>query len=98
MNKAITTEEFAFYLRIDVVDDTITQELERLILRAQGVCEDFCRVTFDETAPEAVKLAVTLLASHYHAYREGSDATAERTIRTAAENLLWPHRDPDKMF
>lgn len=94
----LTAQELAAYLRIDDPTPDELSQLEAFIRQAQGVCEDFCRKSFDTSPPEAVRLAALLLASHYYTYREAGDPSAENAIRFAAENLLWPHRDESKLF
>ena len=65
-----------------------------------SAAEDFCRVSFDETdpVPEAARLAVLLMVSHYYEERDNPDMTIYHTMREAFENLLYPHREPAKMF
>ena len=72
--------------------------LEGLICQAQATAEDFCRVSFQEEAPEPVRLAVLLIVSFYHETRDNPDRQAYAAMRTAFENLLYPYRDTDKMF
>jgi hypothetical protein len=55
-------------------------------------------VTFDETAPQAVRLAVLLMVSHYYENRDNPDKQVYVTMRMAFENLLYPHRNADLMF
>ncbi len=50
------------------------------------------------SVPEPVKLAVMLFVSHYYENRDIPDRTLYTTMRIAFENLLYPYRDPDKMF
>jgi ATP-dependent Clp protease ATP-binding subunit ClpA len=76
----------------------LEQFSEDLIAKAQAAAEDYCRVTFPDDAPESVRLAVLLMTSHYYENRENSDSVAYATMRTAFQNLLYPHRDPDQMF
>ncbi len=72
--------------------------IESLIRQAQAAAEDFCRVSFDEKAPEPVRLAVLLMVSHYYENRDNPNKQVYITMRIAFQNLLYPHRDPDKMF
>ena len=72
--------------------------LEGLICQAQATAEDFCRVSFQEEAPEPVRLAVLLMVSFYHENRDNPDQQAYAAMRAAFENLLYPYRDADKMF
>ena len=72
--------------------------LDSLICQAQATAEDFCRVSFEDAAPEPVRLAVLLMVSFYHENRDNPDQQAYAAMRTAFENLLYPYRDTDKMF
>lgn len=92
----VTVEEVKNHLRIqhDEEDDLITG----FIVQAQAVAEDFCRVQFSDPAPEPVRLAVLLMVSHYYENRDNPDRQVYVTMRVAFENLLYPYRDPAKMF
>ena len=92
----VTVEEAKAHLRIqhDDEDDYITS----LIEQSQATAEDYCRVTFDEKAPQAVRLAVLLMVSHYYENRDNPDKHIYLTMRMAFENLLYPHRDLQQMF
>ena len=93
----LTVEEVKAHLRIE--DDEEEEFIEGLIRQAQAAAEDFCRVAFEEdTAPEPVRLAVMLMVSHYYENRDNPDRAVYGTMRIAFENLLYPYRDPDKMF
>ena len=72
--------------------------LEGLICQAQATAEDFCRVSFQEEAPEPVRLAVLLMASHYYENRDNPDKQVYLAMRLAFENLLYPYRDVSQMF
>lgn len=92
----LTVEEVKTHLRIQ--HDEEDGYLESLIAQAQGAAEDFCRVEFSNSAPEPVRLAVLLMVSHYYENRDNPDRQVYLAMRTAFENLLYPHRDPEKMF
>ena len=72
--------------------------LESLIRQAQAVAEDYCRAPFSEEAPEPVRLAVLLFVSFYYENRDVPDRTTYGTMMLAFQNLLYPYRDPEKMF
>ena len=72
--------------------------LRRLIRQAQASAEDYCHVRFKRKAPMPVKLAVILMASYQYEFRDSSDRRAYMTMRLSFESLLWPYRDPDKLF
>ncbi|MBR5879485.1 MAG: head-tail connector protein [Akkermansia sp.] len=92
----LTIEEVKAHLRIqhDEEDDLI----EGFIAQAEAVAEDYCRVQFTDPAPEPVRLAVLLMVSHYYENRDNPDRQVYMTMRIAFENLLYPYRDPAKMF
>ena len=91
-----TTIEVKTHLRIQYDDEDAY--LESLIRQAQATAEDYCRVQFSEPAPEPVRLAVLLFVSHYYENRDNPDRAMYATMRIAFENLLYPYRDPVKMF
>lgn len=92
----VTIEQVKEHLRIQ--HDEEDGYLAGLIQKSQAAAEDYCRVAFSKDAPEPVKLAVMLMVSHYYENRDNPDRQVYITMRTAFENLLYPHRDPDKMF
>ena len=92
----VTVAEVKTHLRIQY--DEEDAYLENLITQAQATAEDFCRVSFQEEAPEPVRLAVLLMVSFYHENRDNPDQQAYAAMRTAFENLLYHYLDTDKMF
>jgi uncharacterized phage protein (predicted DNA packaging) len=92
----VSIQELKAYLRIQQDDED--DVLSSLLIQAQSAAEDFCRITFDENAPEAVRLAVILMASHYYEIRDSSDKTAYTTMIAAFHALLYPHRAIEQMF
>lgn len=92
----LTVPEVKTHLRIE--DDDEDAYIGTLIAQAQAAAEDFCRVEFGNTAAEPVRLAVMLMVSHYYENRDNPDRTMYGTMRMAFEDLLYPYRDPDKMF
>ena len=92
----LTIEEVKAPLRIQ--HDEEDELIEGFIAQAQAVAEDYCRVQFEDTAPEPVRLAVLLMVSHYYENRDNPDRQVYMTMRIAFENLLYPYRDPAKMF
>ena len=92
----VTVDEVKTHLRIQ--HDEEDGYLESLIRQAQATAEDYCRVQFSEPAPEPVRLAVLLFVSHYYENRDNPDRIMYATMRIAFENLLYPYRDPQKMF
>lgn len=84
------------HLRIE--NDEEDDYLEGLIAQAQAAAEDYCRVEFGSDAPQPVRLAVLLMVSHYYENRDNPEHIVYTTMRNAFENLLYPHRDPEKMF
>ncbi len=92
----ISVDQVKEHLRIQHEEED--SYIDSLIQQAQGAAEDFCRVSFEDGAPEPVRLAVMLMVSHYYENRDNPDRQVYLAMRTAFENLLYPHRDPDKMF
>ena len=92
----VTVDEVKTHLRIQ--HDEEDGYLESLIRQAQATAEDYCRVQFSEPAPEPVRLAILLFVSHYYENRDNLDRVMYATMRVAFENLLYPYRDPVKMF
>lgn len=92
----VTVDEVKTHLRIQ--HDEEDGYLESLIRQAQATAEDYCRVQLSEPAPEPVRLAILLFVSHYYENRDNPDRVMYATMRIAFENLLYPYRDPVKMF
>ena len=101
----ISLEEAKTHLRIE--HDEEDEYLNGLILQAQAAAEDYCRVSFepylnengDEVdAPEPVRLALLLFVGFYYENRDIPDMTTYKATRMAFDSLLYPYRDPEKMF
>ena len=92
----LTVPEVKAHLRIQYDDEDAY--LESLIQRAQAAAEDYCRAVFDTSAPQAVRLAVLLMTSHFYECRDSSDKTAFTTMIAAFRALLYPHRTIENMF
>ena len=101
----VTVDEVKTHLRIqhNEEDDYIAG----LIAQAQTAAEDYCRVQFepepDEEGhvpeiPQPARLAVTLMASFYYENRDIPDMTTYKAMRMAFDSLLYPYRNPEKMF
>ena len=92
----VTVDEVKTHLRIQ--HDEEDAYLTGLIAQAQAAAEDYCRVQFSDPAPEPVRLAVLLMVSHFYENRDNPDRQVYLTMRMAFQNLLYPYRDPTKMF
>ena len=92
----VTVDEVKVHLRIQ--HDEEGGYIGSLIAQAQAAAEDYCRVQFSEPAPEPVRLAVLLMVSHFYENRDNPDRQVYLTMRMAFQNLLYPYRDPTKMF
>ena len=92
----VTVEEVKAHLRIQ--HDEEDAYLTGLIAQAQAAAEDYCRVEFSEDAPEPVRLAMLLFVGFYYENRDVPDHQTYATMREAFEDLLYPYRDPEKMF
>ena len=74
------------------------EEISVLIAQAQAAAEDYCRTQFSDSAPEPVRLAVLLMVGFYYENRDVPDRTTYGAMMLAFQNLLYPYRDPEKMF
>ena len=92
----VSVDEVKAHLRIDQDEEDLY--LESLIRQAQAAAEDFCRAEFAEDAPQPVCLAILLFVGFYYENRDVPDHQTYATMREAFENLLYPYRDPEKMF
>ena len=100
----VTVDEVKTHLRIE--HDEEDAYIESLIRQSQAEVEDYCRVSFeteDEEGtpvdpPEPVRLAVILMTSFYFENRDIPDMTTYKATRMAFDSLLYPYRDPEKMF
>ena len=102
----VTVDEVKTHLRIQY--DEEDAYIESLIKQAQTAAEDYCRVQFEpvdeegvptETnVPEPVRLAVLLMTSFYYENRDIPEMTSYKAMRMAFDRLLYPYRDPEKMF
>lgn len=92
----VSVDEVKMHLRIQ--HDEEDSYLESLIMQAQAAAEDYCRTSFAAAAPEPVRLAVLLMVSHFYENRDNPDKQVYLAMKLAFQNLLYPYRDPDKMF
>ena len=92
----VSVDEVKAHLRIDQDEEDVY--LESLIRQAQAAAEDYCRVSFEDEVPEPVRLAILLFVAFYYENRDLPDRTTYGTMRIAFQNLLYPYRDPQKMF
>lgn len=102
----VSVEELKNHLRIQ--HDEEDDYLATLIQQAQAAAEDYCRVQFESAGeeetpietdvPEPVRLALILMASFYYENRDIPDMTTYKAMRMAFDSLLYPYRDPEKMF
>ena len=92
----VSLDHLKQHLRIQQDDED--DLLMSLIMQAQAAAEDFCLTAFPNDAPEPVRLAVILMASHYYEHRDASDRFAIRAMRMAFDSLLWPYRDISRLI
>ena len=92
----ISLSELKAHLRIESGEEDAL--LSSLIQAAKAACEAFCMTTFEEPAPEPVRLAALLFCGHFYANRESGDQDAYDAMIAAFRALLWPYRDPMKLF
>ena len=92
----VSVDELKGHLRVQHdEEDTL---MESLLLQAQAAANDFCRTEYDTEAPEPVRLAVLLMASHFYENRDNSDKAAFMTMQMAFHALLYTHRVFEDMF
>lgn len=91
----VSVSELKAHLRIEYGEED--EYLKGLLAQAQAAAEDFCMTTFSDPAPEAVRLAILLYASHYYEVRDNYDKQAWLALDMAWRALLWPHRDVSKL-
>ena len=92
----VSVDELKSRLRIQ--HDQENSLLESLIMQAQAAANDYCRTEYDAEAPEPVRLAVLLMASHFFENRDNSDKAAFVTMQMAFHALLYPYRVIEEMF
>ena len=92
----VTVDEVKTHLRIQ--HDEEDTYLTGLIVQAQAAAEDYCRMQFSDPAPEPVRLAVLLMVGFYYENRDIPDMTTYKAMRMSFDSLLYPYRDPEKMF
>ena len=105
----VAVEEVKTHLRIEHDEDN--DYISRLIAAAQAAAEDYCRVSFEpETViddegnevsspvPEPVRLAILLMVSFHYENRDIPDVATYNATKRAFYTLLYPYRDPDKLF
>jgi hypothetical protein len=92
----VTVPELKAQLRIQHdEEDTL---LASLLMQAQAAAEDFCRTAFDASAPQAVRLAMLLMASFFYECRDSSEKSGYNVMTAAFRALLYPHRAIEQMF
>ena len=92
----VETNELKAHLRIQHSEEDAL--LTSLLTQAEAAALDYCHISAFEGEPEPVRLAVMLFASHFYENRDSSDKTAYDTMLMAFHALLYPYRDPEKMF
>ena len=92
----VTVPELKAHLRVQHEEEDAL--LASLLAQAQAAAEDFCRTAFDENAPQAVRLAVLLMASHFYECRDSSEKSGYNVMTAAFRALLYPHRVIEQMF
>ena len=72
--------------------------LASLLAQAQAAAEEFCRVHFEDNAPQTARLAVLLMASYFYECRDLSEKNGFNIMTAAFRALLYPHRAPEQLF
>ena len=92
----VSVDELKSHLRIQHNEEDSL--LASLIMQAQAAANDYCRTEYDAEAPEPVRLAVLLMASHFYENRDNSDKAPFVTMQMAFHALLYPHRVIEDML
>ena len=101
----VTVDEVKTHLRFQHNEED--EYIAGLIAQAQTAAEDYCRVSFEPyvndagevtSAPEPVRLALLLFVGFHYENRDIPDMTTYKAMRMAFDALLYPYRDPEKMF
>ena len=92
----VSVDELKMHLRIQHEEEDSL--LESLIMQAQAVAENHCRESFENDAPEPVRLAVILMASYFYENRDVSDKPGYSTMYDAFRALISPYEVPETMF
>ena len=92
----VTVDEVKTHLRIQC--DEEDAYLTSLIAQAQAAAAHYCRTQLPVGAPGPVRLAVLLMVCFYYEKRDIPDMTTYKAMRMAFDSLLYPYRDPEKMF
>ncbi len=92
----VETNELKAHLRIQHNEED--ELLASLLIQAEAAALDYCHVSSFDGEPEPVRLAIMLFASHFCENRDSSDKSAYDTMLMAFHALLYPYRNPDKMF
>ena len=92
----VSISELKAHLRIQ--HDEEDALLDSLIVQAQAAAEEFCRVHFQENAPQTARLAVLLMASYFYECRDLSEKNGYNIMTAAFRALLYPHRAIEQMF
>ena len=87
----VSVAELKTHLRIQHDYEDIY--LASLINQAEQTALNYCGATAFETAPEPVRLAVLLFASHFYECRDSSDKAAYENMVNAFHALLYPYRN-----
>ena len=92
----VSVPELKTHLRIQ--HDEEDALLASLLSQSQAAAEEFCRVPFDENAPQTARLAVLLMASFFYECRDLSEKNGYNIMTAAFRALLYPHRLVEQMF
>lgn len=87
---------FKKYMRIENdLEDGVAQDFLRA---AESAAMNWCRVGFDETAEQDVKLAVMMYAGYNYEHRSEPDEKGYAAMYSAFKAMLSPYADPEKMI
>lgn len=93
----VTLDLMKTHLKIETDEDEAF--VMTLISEVSQAARDFCRTEFDEdSVPGPVSLGIRLKVAFFYENRDIPDRQAYLATDTAWQALLYPYRDPDKMF
>lgn len=96
MSMYVSLDLMKTHLRIETEDEE--QLVETLINEVSAAASDYCYTDFSDSVPGPVSLAVRLKVSFFFENRDIPDRQAYLATDEAFHALLYPYRDPEKMF
>ena len=96
MSNIVSLELMKTHIRVETEEEAAF--ITTLISEVTQAAQDYCRVTFSDPVPGPVSLAIRLKVAFFFENRDISDRQAYLATDEAFHALLYPYRDPEKMF